>query len=161
VVLDGNVDGRITGTTFENFGPSGPAHPARGNAKVAADGNVGYAIRLNADLSGYHELWGNTFSNVQGIFFDARPAELAMTPRAFIDNIHDRNNLNGRRYIVPGSLDNANHPFIYGQRHDDPNMLNYVLSLINSNRNVHLGAGSYALDSCMISPSHAVFLQGT
>lgn len=152
-----NVTGDISDNTFTDFGPSGPVNATYGNAKIASDGSIGYAILLyGLPTDSQVTVTGNTFENCQGILTDYGRESGYITPVNFFDN---GNVINGG-YFVFGDYNKA--ADIYGQRSDDPNLLNYLLYWVDDPATdiITVRPGSYELTSDMLDVEATIISDG-
>lgn len=153
VVLRNGVSGEVTGNTFTGFGPAGPAQVAYGGARVTADGEVGYAVRLGADAV---TVSGNTFDDVQGVFL----AEAASTITAA--GLSSSNTMVDPTMAL-GPADEASE--VRGQLAADPDQLNAVLLQVPcgdlTECTVTLSDGTWTLTEDMVDPPQPVTLVST
>jgi hypothetical protein len=159
IVIRDPVSGEISGNRIEEIGPSGPTNAAFGDAKIAGDGTIGFAILLTDDVPVTSSLLirDNIFNNCQGIFCDGRfwgtPQQKAASIKA--NAILTSNTVIRGRYIVEGPL--AESSMIQGLRCDDPNMLNYTLTQFDCTQfsacEVVVGPMAFAQTSDLVNPT--------
>jgi hypothetical protein len=127
IVLRDNVNAVITNNVIEQLGDSGAARADQGGAMVASDYSVGFGVyaltTVSPSASNTITVTGNTFTNVQGAFIDARAGVTTMVhAKAFLA----ANTMTGG-YSVPGPND-IDGSYVLGTRSTDHNYLNFAFA---------------------------------
>ena len=153
IQIDEDMDLTITGSTLRDFGVSGAPNPSLGLTKAAIDDTLGYVVLVDDSTNPYngtYSITGNTFQNVQGIYYGDMFSVYSAASLAAANTFTEG-------WLSYGDPSIASFPTVWGVRFDDPNAVNYALKFTDTfGVTVGIKAGTYPVSGSLVTPTDPI-----